>query len=157
MISMEILYFIFGSPSILKKWMIPLYIPKIYKYFKLLYTFNSKFYYSNLYRLLCELHVTASQPWLLLQSSGKFKILTTGFHHQNFWFNWIWVWSKHENFKKHSGGSSVCPRLTTTDPSQASLSKVTFMPWVLTLFMDKCWRSKRDHSSKGGDMRTLMW
>ena len=40
--------------------------------------------------------------------------------------------SEHEAFEKHSDGSSVCPRLSTTDPSQIVPSKVNFTSWVLT-------------------------
>ena len=134
----------------------PFNISKIYKFSKLLYTFNSKFYYSNLYMLLCELHVTASQPWLLLQSSRKFKILTTGFHHQNFWLTEFGC-DPSMRILKSTQVVLVCAQGWQLLIQVKPLFQRWRLRWVLTLFMDKCWRSKRDHSSKRGDMRTLMW
>ena len=58
-------------------------------------------------------------------------------------------------FLKHSDGSSVWPRLRTTDVSLVFLSEVIFIPWVLTVDaqMLKIWKS---HRSKGEDRKTLL-
>ena len=64
--------------------------------------------------------------------------------------------SEHEAFEKHSGDSSVWPRLSTTDPSQIFPSKVNFIPWVLTAHGQMLKIQKRSEGKGGEYMKTLM-
>ena len=61
---------------------------------------------------------------------GRLKILTLFFTTRH--STCTWLWPKYEYFSKHSGGSSVWPRLRTTDVSQNFPLKVTFILWVIT-------------------------
>ena len=79
---------------------------------------------------------------------GRLKILTLCFTTRH--SNCTWLWPKYEYFSKHSGGSSVWPRLRTTDVSQNFPLKVTFILWVITAHGQMLKIQKRSEGKGGG-------